>query len=203
MENESKDMSRDVPSLDLRGLPNRTLSRWRVDTLERLLTFRDELRSCRVFAPIDPHGDGGVLVPYTVAVFDTVSQWAQRDEIDVMIFGATYLTNTRGFGRNVDAFTAAIHLGLDGSKFPVVRAAKACKYAWLAGWDRDRLASELQLSGVYNIAMMWTGLKAAFAKDPQLCTEFGLLIKPGDLDLPAFDTAAIHAEAGMAFALHP
>jgi aspartate racemase len=33
------------------------------------------------------------------------------------------------------------------------------------------------------------------------CTEFGLLIKPGDLDLPAFDTAAIHAEAGMAFAL--
>ena len=33
------------------------------------------------------------------------------------------------------------------------------------------------------------------------CTEFGLLIRPGDLDLPVFDTAEIHAEAGMAFAL--
>ena len=33
------------------------------------------------------------------------------------------------------------------------------------------------------------------------CTEFGLLIRPDDLALPAFDTAVIHAEAGMAFAL--
>ena len=33
------------------------------------------------------------------------------------------------------------------------------------------------------------------------CTEFGLLIKPDDLDVPAFDTAEIHAKAGMAFAL--
>ena len=33
------------------------------------------------------------------------------------------------------------------------------------------------------------------------CTEFGLLIGPGDLDLPLFDTAVIHAEAGIAFAL--
>ena len=33
------------------------------------------------------------------------------------------------------------------------------------------------------------------------CTEFGLLIKPEDLELPAFDTAAIHAEAGVAFSL--
>ena len=33
------------------------------------------------------------------------------------------------------------------------------------------------------------------------CTEFGLLIKPDDLELPVFDTAVIHAEAGVAFAL--
>jgi len=33
------------------------------------------------------------------------------------------------------------------------------------------------------------------------CTEFGLLIRPGDLTLPMFDTAAIHAEAGISFAL--
>ena len=33
------------------------------------------------------------------------------------------------------------------------------------------------------------------------CTEFGLLIGPDDLDLPVFDTALIHAEAGIAFAL--
>jgi aspartate racemase len=33
------------------------------------------------------------------------------------------------------------------------------------------------------------------------CTEFGLLLAPGELDLPVFDTTLIHAEAGMAFAL--
>ena len=33
------------------------------------------------------------------------------------------------------------------------------------------------------------------------CTELGLLIKPGELDLPVFDTTLIHAEAAMAFAL--
>jgi aspartate racemase len=35
------------------------------------------------------------------------------------------------------------------------------------------------------------------------CTEFGLLLKPEDIDLPAFDTTVIHAEAGMDFALAP
>ena len=35
------------------------------------------------------------------------------------------------------------------------------------------------------------------------CTELGLLVGPGDLELPLFDTTAIHAEAGMAFALAP
>jgi aspartate racemase len=33
------------------------------------------------------------------------------------------------------------------------------------------------------------------------CTELGLLIGPGELDLPLFDTTQIHAEAGMTFAL--
>ncbi len=33
------------------------------------------------------------------------------------------------------------------------------------------------------------------------CTEFGLLIRAEDLDLPVFDTAVIHAEAAIAFAL--
>ena len=33
------------------------------------------------------------------------------------------------------------------------------------------------------------------------CTEFGLLLQPGDIDLPVFDTAAIHAAAGIDFAL--
>ncbi len=33
------------------------------------------------------------------------------------------------------------------------------------------------------------------------CTEFGMLLKPEDLELPSFDTTEIHAEAGMAFAL--
>jgi aspartate racemase len=33
------------------------------------------------------------------------------------------------------------------------------------------------------------------------CTEFGLLIQPGDLPLPTFDTTEIHARAGMDFAL--
>ena len=33
------------------------------------------------------------------------------------------------------------------------------------------------------------------------CTEFGLLIRPEDLDLPVFDTAVIHAEAAIAFSL--
>ena len=34
------------------------------------------------------------------------------------------------------------------------------------------------------------------------CTEFGLLIQPGDLDLPTFDTAEVHAFAGMDFAMN-
>ncbi len=33
------------------------------------------------------------------------------------------------------------------------------------------------------------------------CTEFGLLLTSDDLDLPVFDTAAIHARAGVDFAL--
>ncbi len=33
------------------------------------------------------------------------------------------------------------------------------------------------------------------------CTEFGLLIRPEDLDLPVFDTAVIHAEAAISFSL--
>lgn len=35
------------------------------------------------------------------------------------------------------------------------------------------------------------------------CTEFGLLVKPDDLAVPVFDTAEIHAQAAMAFALAP
>jgi aspartate racemase len=33
------------------------------------------------------------------------------------------------------------------------------------------------------------------------CTEFGLLVSPGDLAAPAFDTTEIHARAGIDFAL--
>ncbi len=33
------------------------------------------------------------------------------------------------------------------------------------------------------------------------CTEFSLLLKPGDLPVPMFDTAELHAKAAMAFAL--
>jgi len=33
------------------------------------------------------------------------------------------------------------------------------------------------------------------------CTEIGLLVGPEDFDTPSFDTAIIHCEAGMAFAL--
>jgi aspartate racemase len=33
------------------------------------------------------------------------------------------------------------------------------------------------------------------------CTEIGLLIKPEDSPLPVFDTARIHAEAGVDLAL--
>jgi aspartate racemase len=33
------------------------------------------------------------------------------------------------------------------------------------------------------------------------CTEFGLLLKPGDLPVPMFDTAELHAKAAMDFAL--
>ena len=33
------------------------------------------------------------------------------------------------------------------------------------------------------------------------CTEFGLLIRSDDLDLPVFDTTILHAAAGMTFAL--
>lgn len=35
------------------------------------------------------------------------------------------------------------------------------------------------------------------------CTEIGMLIRPGDLDLPLYDTTAIHAEAAVAAALCP
>ncbi len=35
------------------------------------------------------------------------------------------------------------------------------------------------------------------------CTEIGLLIKPGDVDLPLFDTTDIHARAAVDFALGP
>jgi aspartate racemase len=35
------------------------------------------------------------------------------------------------------------------------------------------------------------------------CTELGLLLAPGELDLPVFDTTLIHADAGMAYALSP
>lgn len=31
------------------------------------------------------------------------------------------------------------------------------------------------------------------------CTEIGMLIGPGDTDLPVFDTTALHAEAGVAW----
>ena len=33
------------------------------------------------------------------------------------------------------------------------------------------------------------------------CTEVGLLIGPGDFDIPTFDTTRIHAEAALDFAL--
>ena len=33
------------------------------------------------------------------------------------------------------------------------------------------------------------------------CTEFGMLVGPGDIHVPTFDTTQIHAEAGLAFAL--
>ena len=31
------------------------------------------------------------------------------------------------------------------------------------------------------------------------CTEIGMLIGPGDVDLPLFDTRALHAQAGVAW----
>lgn len=33
------------------------------------------------------------------------------------------------------------------------------------------------------------------------CTEISLLVKPGDVDLPLFNTTAIHCEAAVAFAI--
>ncbi len=33
------------------------------------------------------------------------------------------------------------------------------------------------------------------------CTEIGLLVKPGDVDLPLLDTTTLHARAAVAFAL--
>ena len=33
------------------------------------------------------------------------------------------------------------------------------------------------------------------------CTEIGLLLRPGDADVPLFDTTRIHAEAAVRYAL--
>ena len=78
--------------------------------------------------------------------------------------------------------------------------------------DRDRLQRiifEELVRGVFNPAskaamleIIETGGREHGADGVILgCTEFGLLLKADDLDLPVFDTAEIHARAGMDFSL--
>ena len=78
--------------------------------------------------------------------------------------------------------------------------------------DRDRLHAiifEELVRGVFNPAsktamlqIIDSGRREQGADGVILgCTEFGLLLNADDLDLPVFDTAAIHARAGVDFAL--
>ena len=78
--------------------------------------------------------------------------------------------------------------------------------------DRPRLHAiifEELVRGVFNPAskaamlqIIETGRREQGADGVILgCTEFGLLLSSDDLDLPVFDTAAIHASAGVDFAL--
>ena len=78
--------------------------------------------------------------------------------------------------------------------------------------DRARLHAiifEELVRGVFNPAskaamlqIIETGRREQGADGVILgCTEFGLLLSSDDLDLPVFDTAAIHASAGVDFAL--
>ncbi len=62
---------------------------------------------------------------------------------------------------------------------------------------RFKLASKDALVAMTESAVRGEGVDGVILG----CTEFGLLVKPEDLPVPAFDTAEIHAKAAMDFAL--
>ena len=62
---------------------------------------------------------------------------------------------------------------------------------------RFKLSSKEALVAIAESAVRGEGVDAVILG----CTEFGLLLKPGDLPAPMFDTAEIHAKAAMDFAL--
>jgi len=62
---------------------------------------------------------------------------------------------------------------------------------------RFKLASKEALVAMAESAVRGEGADGVILG----CTEFGLLVAPGDLPVPVFDTAEIHAKAAMDFAL--
>ena len=62
---------------------------------------------------------------------------------------------------------------------------------------RFKLASKDAMVEIVESAVRGEGVDGVILG----CTEFGLLLKPGDLPVPMFDTAELHAKAAMDFAL--
>ncbi len=62
---------------------------------------------------------------------------------------------------------------------------------------RFKLASKDAMVEIVESAVRGEGVDGVILG----CTEFGLLLKPGDLPVPMFDTAELHARAAMEFAL--
>ena len=72
----------------------------------------------------------------------------------------------------------------------------------------QRMIFEELVRGVFNpqskaALLQIVGAERARGADGVIlgCTEFGMLVGPGDVDVPSFDTTEIHARAGLAFAL--
>jgi aspartate racemase len=62
---------------------------------------------------------------------------------------------------------------------------------------RFKLASKDAMVEIVESAVRGEGVDGVILG----CTEFGLLLKPGDLPVPMFDTTELHAKAAMDFAL--
>ena len=169
--NSSKPKS--IPTLNLREVPFEVYRKWLRGADQSALHLESEIEERAKEYESNRFLSGNGIYGHILDAYEAALDWDRAAVTQEMIFYATYLKCGTQLCKEIDVFTAIFRVQLDdvvdARMPPLGSCVKACKYAWLQDWNRERFEYQLFCHDVRGLAKKWnaTVLPASVPVDPQ------------------------------------